>query len=74
MAARLFQLMRVACLQLVPRNLDSRRFLRSDPIAIRINLSLGGAPMYSKHIGQADTGCDLDFLQAAGRVPEPEIH
>lgn len=34
----------------------------------------GYGAMYSQHIGQADTGCDLDFLQQAGRVPEPEIH
>ncbi len=34
----------------------------------------GYGAMYSRHIGQADTGCDLDFLQAAGRIPEPEIH
>jgi len=30
--------------------------------------------MYAEHIGQADEGCDFDFL--AGRQPtaEPEIH
>jgi dihydroxy-acid dehydratase len=30
--------------------------------------------LYSKHITQADRGCDFDFLAAPGRVPEPEIH
>ena len=34
----------------------------------------GYGAMFSAHIGQADSGCDLDFLQAPGRVPEPEIH
>ena len=30
--------------------------------------------MFSEHIGQADQGCDFDFLQVNARVPEPEIH
>jgi dihydroxy-acid dehydratase len=30
--------------------------------------------MYSAHIGQADEGCDFDFLQSAAPVAEPEIH
>jgi dihydroxy-acid dehydratase len=34
----------------------------------------GYGAMFSHHIGQADAGCDLDFLQAAGVVAEPEIH
>jgi dihydroxy-acid dehydratase len=34
----------------------------------------GYGAMFSEHIGQADEGCDFDFLVAGGRVPEPEIH
>jgi dihydroxy-acid dehydratase len=30
--------------------------------------------LYSRHITQADRGCDFDFLAAPGLVPEPEIH
>jgi len=30
--------------------------------------------MYSQHIGQADEGCDFDFLQGTERIAEPEIH
>jgi len=30
--------------------------------------------LYSRHIAQADRGCDFDFLAAPGVVPEPEIH
>ena len=30
--------------------------------------------MYSRHIGQADEGCDFDFLQGTAQVAEPEIH
>jgi dihydroxy-acid dehydratase len=30
--------------------------------------------LYEKHIGQAETGCDFDFLAGSAAVPEPEIH
>ncbi|MEA2929731.1 MAG: hypothetical protein QOG38_2159 [Hyphomicrobiales bacterium] len=34
----------------------------------------GYGAMFSNHIGQADEGCDFDFLSAHVPVPEPEIH
>jgi len=34
----------------------------------------GYGAMFSEHIGQADQGCDLDFLQGKAVMPEPEIH
>jgi len=34
----------------------------------------GYGAMYSQHIGQADEGCDFDFLQGTERIAEPEIH
>ena len=34
----------------------------------------GYGAMYSQHIGQADQGCDFDFLQGTARIAEPEIH
>jgi dihydroxy-acid dehydratase len=34
----------------------------------------GYGAMYSQHIGQADDGCDFDFLQGTARTAEPEIH
>jgi dihydroxy-acid dehydratase len=34
----------------------------------------GYGAMYAAHVGQADTGCDFDFLQAGPPTPEPEIH
>jgi len=34
----------------------------------------GYGAMYSAHIGQADEGCDFDFLLAGDSTPEPEIH
>ncbi len=30
--------------------------------------------MYQEHIGQADDGCDCDFLEAGAYVPEFDIH
>jgi hypothetical protein len=30
--------------------------------------------MFSTHIGQADEGCDFDFLAGKGQIAEPEIH
>ena len=34
----------------------------------------GYGAMFARHIGQADQGCDFDFLQAGAPIPEPEIH
>jgi len=34
----------------------------------------GYGALYSAHIGQADEGCDFDFLAPLGAIPEPEIH
>jgi dihydroxy-acid dehydratase len=34
----------------------------------------GYGALFSEHIGQADAGCDFDFLAPLGAVPEPEIH
>ena len=34
----------------------------------------GYGAMFSEHIGQADEGCDFDFLAGQGAIAEPEIH
>ena len=34
----------------------------------------GYGRMFANHIRQADEGCDFDFLEGRGQVPEPEIH
>jgi dihydroxy-acid dehydratase len=34
----------------------------------------GYGAIFSKHIKQADEGCDFDFLEGTAPVPEPEIH
>ena len=34
----------------------------------------GYGAMFSQHIGQADEGCDFDFLEGVAKIAEPEIH
>ena len=34
----------------------------------------GYGRMFQEHIGQADNGCDFDFLEHGAAMPEPEIH
>ncbi|HIC30207.1 MAG TPA: dihydroxy-acid dehydratase, partial [Rhodospirillales bacterium] len=34
----------------------------------------GYGKLFANHIGQADTGCDFDFLEDGSPTPEPEIH
>ena len=36
--------------------------------------SRGYGRMFQEHIGQADDGCDFDFLEAGAPTAEPEIH
>ena len=30
--------------------------------------------LYAQHVSQAHEGCDFDFLEGSGGIPEPEIH
>jgi len=34
----------------------------------------GYGAVFSRHISQADRGCDFDFLEGSAPTPEPEIH
>jgi dihydroxy-acid dehydratase len=34
----------------------------------------GYGALYSRHVTQADKGCDFDFLEGAAPTPEPDIH
>jgi len=34
----------------------------------------GYGAIFSRHIRQADEGCDFDFLEGIEPIPEPEIH
>jgi dihydroxy-acid dehydratase len=49
-----------------------RRRLAWKPLPPRYERGYGR--MYQEHIGQADEGCDFDFLEAGAPTPEPEIH
>ncbi len=50
----------------------ARRRAQWTPPPPRFQRSYGA--LYDKHIGQAETGCDFDFLAGNAPVPEPEIH
>jgi dihydroxy-acid dehydratase len=30
--------------------------------------------LFSRHVSQANEGCDFDFLEGTQATPEPEIH
>ena len=39
-----------------------------------LTINEGGASYIRDSVGQANEGCDLDFLKAGGTTPEPAIH
>jgi dihydroxyacid dehydratase/phosphogluconate dehydratase len=47
---------------------------RSQWVAPEPRFARSYGALYDKHIGQAETGCDFDFLAGNAPVPEPEIH
>ncbi len=53
--------------------LEKRRFAWVAPVSV---YQRGYGQMFSKHIEQADKGCDFDFLRTdfGAPVPEPDIH
>ena len=34
----------------------------------------GYGALFSRHITQANDGCDFDFLEGTSPIPEPQIH
>ncbi len=34
----------------------------------------GYGALFSRHITQANEGCDFDFLEGTSPIPEPQIH
>src|SRR5262249_47728998 len=34
----------------------------------------GYGTLFSRHVKQADQGCDFDFLEGTASTPDPEIH
>jgi dihydroxy-acid dehydratase len=58
-------------LHVAEEELDRRRAAWKQPAP---HYSRGYGAMFSTHIGQADEGCDFDFLAGKGQIAEPEIH
>ncbi|MCL4767926.1 MAG: dihydroxy-acid dehydratase [Hyphomicrobiaceae bacterium] len=56
----------------VPDEELARRRAEWKPLPPRYERGYGA--MFQQHIGQADEGCDFDFLESGAPVPEPEIH
>jgi len=56
----------------VPEDELNRRRAEWKPLPPRYSRGYGA--MFQAHIGQADEGCDFDFLEAGAKTPEPEIH
>jgi dihydroxy-acid dehydratase len=50
----------------------SRR--RSRWVAPTASYPRGYGRLYASHVTQAHEGCDFDFLQAEGEIPDPDIH
>jgi dihydroxy-acid dehydratase len=50
----------------------SRRRKAWQPPARKFQRGYGA--LFSRHIRQADEGCDFDFLEGTAPIPEPEIH
>ncbi len=47
---------------------------RAQWVAPERTLTRGYGRLFVEHIGQANDGCDFDFLEAGDELPEPEIH
>jgi dihydroxy-acid dehydratase len=58
-------------LRVSDEELASRRANWTPP---RPRYERGFGALFSKHVTQAELGCDFDFLQAGSEIPEPEIH
>jgi dihydroxy-acid dehydratase len=58
-------------LKVSPAELAARREAWKQPTP---RFTRGYGAMFSRHITQADKGCDFDFLQHGSPTPDPEIH
>ncbi len=58
-------------LQVTDEVLAQRRAARKPPAPRFLR---GYGALFSKHINQANDGCDFDFLERGADIPEPEIH
>jgi dihydroxy-acid dehydratase len=58
-------------LKVSPEEMQRRKAAWRQP-APKYERSYGA--IFSRHVKQADEGCDFDFLEGTAPVPEPEIH
>jgi dihydroxy-acid dehydratase len=54
-----------------PEELESRRMVWRPP---EPNYTRGYGDLFSRHVTQADEGCDFDFLARQGVTADPEVH
>jgi dihydroxy-acid dehydratase len=62
---------RLLNLKISPEEMHKRKSAWKPP-ARKYQRSYGA--IFSRHVKQADEGCDFDFLEGTAPVPEPEIH
>jgi len=58
-------------LKVSPDELQKRRAAWKSPAP---RFARGYGAIFSRHVKQADEGCDFDFLEGTAPTPEPEIH
>jgi dihydroxy-acid dehydratase len=58
-------------LRITPAEMQRRKAAWQPPAA---KFERGYGALFSRHIRQADEGCDFDFLEGTAPTPEPEIH
>jgi len=62
---------RVLNVQVDPAELSRRKNAWKPPAR---KFERGYGAIFSRHVKQADEGCDFDFLEGTAATPEPEIH
>jgi dihydroxy-acid dehydratase len=62
---------RVLNLRISPEEFDRRKSAWKAPAQ---KYARGYGAIFSRHVKQADQGCDFDFLEGTAPTPEPEIH
>ncbi len=62
---------RVLNLKVSEKELQGRKAVWQPPAR---KYERGYGALFSRHVKQADEGCDFDFLEGTAPIPEPEIH
>jgi dihydroxy-acid dehydratase len=62
---------RLLNLKVSPDEMGARKSAWKPPLR---KYERGYGAIFSRHVKQADEGCDFDFLEGTAPIPEPEIH